>query len=170
MDLRGLDIVQLALEMTPHWHPNMRRLFELSDPGSAFSIKIRTSDPLEPWDSSNVTLLGDAIHTMTPGQGVGANTALRDAALLSRHLTAASEGFVSPLEAIADYEAEMVPYGFARVADSLAQNGTSSSHPLYKPVIGRVLLALNRTYFRAVDRIPMIRRKFIADLYTYRGE
>jgi 2-polyprenyl-6-methoxyphenol hydroxylase-like FAD-dependent oxidoreductase len=106
---------------------------------------------------------------MTPGQGVGANTALRDAALLSRHLAAAGEGSTSPLEAIADYETEMVPYGFARVADSLAQNGTSGSHPLYKPVVGRVLLALNRTYFRAVDRIPSFRRKFLADLYSYRG-
>jgi 2-polyprenyl-6-methoxyphenol hydroxylase-like FAD-dependent oxidoreductase len=169
-DLRGEDVIRLALDMTPRWHPSMRRLFELSDPGSAFSINIRTSEPIQPWESSNVTLLGDAVHTMTPGQGVGANTALRDAALLSRHLAAANEDSTSPLKAIAAYEAEMVPYGFARVADSLAQNGTSGSHPLYKPVVGRVLLALNRTYFRAVDQIPSFRRKFLADLYSYRGK
>src|SRR5262245_34586268 len=41
------------------------------------------------WESTNVTFARDDIHTMTPGQGVGANTALRDTALLSHHLAAA---------------------------------------------------------------------------------
>jgi 2-polyprenyl-6-methoxyphenol hydroxylase-like FAD-dependent oxidoreductase len=168
-DLRGAEIVKLALEMTKDWHPNMRNLIERSDPGSAFSINIRTSEPIEPWPSTNVTLLGDAVHTMTPGQGVGANTALRDAALLARQLASVDQGSKPLLEAIADYEADMLPYGFARVADSLAQNGTSASDALHKPVIGRVLLAVNRTYFRAVDRIPAFRKKFLADLYSYRG-
>jgi 2-polyprenyl-6-methoxyphenol hydroxylase-like FAD-dependent oxidoreductase len=99
-------------------------------------------------------LLGDAIHTMTPGQGVGANTALRDAALLCRELAAAHQGAKPLLAAIGDYEAEMIPYGFARVADSLAQNGSSGSDPLHKPVTGRIMLAATRAYFRAVDRIP----------------
>jgi hypothetical protein len=35
----------------------------------------------------------------------------------------------------------MIPYGFARVADSLAQNGSSGTDPLHKPVIGRAMLA-----------------------------
>jgi 2-polyprenyl-6-methoxyphenol hydroxylase-like FAD-dependent oxidoreductase len=168
-DLRGEDVVSLALRMASHWHPNMRRLIALSDPASAFSINIRTSEPIEPWKSSTVTLLGDAIHTMTPGQGVGANTALRDAAWLSKQLAAANDGSMSLLDAVTAYEAEMIPYGFARVADSLAQNGTSAGHPLYKPFIGRALLAFNRMYFRAVDRIPSLKKKFVDDLYSYRG-
>jgi 2-polyprenyl-6-methoxyphenol hydroxylase-like FAD-dependent oxidoreductase len=169
MDLRGEELVRLVLDMTPDWHPNLRRLFGLSDPGSCFPINIRTSVPVQPWESSSVTLLGDAIHTMTPGQGVGANTALRDAALLCRQLGAARRGERSSLEAIAAYEAEMIPYGFARVADSLAQNGTSGGDALHKPVIGRLMLALTRTYFRAVDRIPAVRRQFLNGLYTYRS-
>lgn len=59
--------------------------------------------------------------------------------------------------------------GFARVADSLAQNGTSGHDPLHKPIIGRLVLGVNRTYFRAVDHIPALRRSFLNDLYTYRG-
>jgi 2-polyprenyl-6-methoxyphenol hydroxylase-like FAD-dependent oxidoreductase len=169
MDLRGPQLIRLVLEMTPGWHPNMRRLFGLADPGSCFPITIRTSVPIPPWQPSSVTLLGDAIHTMTPGQGVGANTALRDAALLCRQLVAAQQGAKPLLAAIGDYQAEMVPYGFARVADSLAQNGSSGNDPLHKPVLGRVMLAVTRTYFRAVDRIPAVRRKFLNSLYTYRS-
>jgi 2-polyprenyl-6-methoxyphenol hydroxylase-like FAD-dependent oxidoreductase len=169
MDLRGEDLIALVLDMTPGWHPSMRRLFGLADPGSCFPISIRTSVPVEPWKPSNVTLLGDAIHTMTPGQGVGANTALRDAALLCRELAAAHRDAKPLLAAIGDYEAEMVPYGFARVADSLAQNGSSGNDPLHRPVIGRVMLAATRAYFRAVDRIPAVRRSFLNSLYTYRS-
>jgi 2-polyprenyl-6-methoxyphenol hydroxylase-like FAD-dependent oxidoreductase len=44
------------------------------------------------WKNSNVTLVGDAIHTMTPGQGAGANTSLRDAMLLRRALTSVQTG------------------------------------------------------------------------------
>jgi 2-polyprenyl-6-methoxyphenol hydroxylase-like FAD-dependent oxidoreductase len=102
-------------------------------------------------------------------QGVGANTALRDAALLCRELTAAHRGDKAPLEAIAAYEAEMIPYGFARVADSLAQNGTNGDDPLHKPVIGRIMLAFARTYFRVVSSVPPLKRKFLNDLYAYRG-
>jgi 2-polyprenyl-6-methoxyphenol hydroxylase-like FAD-dependent oxidoreductase len=169
MDRRGEQLIELVLDMTRGWHPNMRRLFSLADPGSCFPINIRTSVPVERWKPSTVTLLGDAIHTMTPGQGVGANTALRDAALLCDQLVAAHQGSKPLLEAIDDYEAEMVPYGFARVADSLAQNGTSGDDPLYKPVIGRAMLAATRGYFRAVDRIPPLRRQFLNSLYTYRS-
>jgi len=169
MDLRGPQLIRLVLEMTPGWHPNMRRLFGLADPGSCFPITIRTSVPIQPWQPTSITLLGDAIHTMTPGQGVGANTALHDAALLCRQLVAAQQDAKPLLAAIGDYQAEMVPYGFARVADSLAQNGSSGNDPLHKPILGRVMLAVTRTYFRAVDRIPAVRKKFLNSLYTYRS-
>ena len=167
--LRGKDVIDLALRAAGNWHPNLRRIFELSDPDAAFPLRIATSVPIEPWKSTNITLLGDAIHTMTPGQGVGANTALRDATLLCRELTAAARGDKPLLSAIADYEAEMIPYGFARVAESLGNNGTSGDDPLYRPVIGRLALFGARTYFSAASKIPPLRRKFLGDLYTYRG-
>jgi 2-polyprenyl-6-methoxyphenol hydroxylase-like FAD-dependent oxidoreductase len=65
-----------------------------------------------------VTLLGDAIHAMSPARGSGANTALRDAALLAKELAAAARGDKSVVRAIADYEQEMVDYGFAAVRAS----------------------------------------------------
>jgi hypothetical protein len=68
--LPGVDLARIAAEMTEDWHPNLRRLIELSDPSTVFRVNIRTSVPVSPWETSNVTLLGDAIHTMTPGRGV----------------------------------------------------------------------------------------------------
>ncbi|MCQ4084238.1 FAD-dependent monooxygenase [Streptomyces sp. RB6PN25] len=169
MKKRGQELIDLALSLTPNWHPDFRKLFALSDPSTAFPLDIATSEPIPAWQTTNITLLGDAVHTMTPGQGVGANTSLRDAQLLCRQLAAVRYGEKELIPAISDYEAEMIPYGFARVADSLAQNGTSGGDPLHKPVIGRAVLGANRTYFKAVDKIPSLRRKFLDDLYTYRG-
>ncbi|XTZ18806.1 FAD-dependent oxidoreductase [Micromonospora echinospora] len=169
MRRRGDDLVHLALQLTRGWHPHLRELLARSDPGSCLPIKVATSEPVPPWKPSTVTLLGDAIHTMTPGRGVGANTALRDATLLCRQLTTAAAGDKPLLEAVGDYEAQMLPYGFARVADSLKNNGTNGDDPLYRPVVGRLALLGARGYFGVTSRVPKLRRKFVDDLYAYRG-
>ncbi len=70
------------------------------------------------------------------GAAVRQHPGLHQLGVLGRQLLAAEQGAKPLLEAIADYEAEMVPYGFARVADSLAQNGSSGNDPLHKPVVG----------------------------------
>ncbi|MEU5948110.1 NAD(P)/FAD-dependent oxidoreductase [Micromonospora sp. NPDC047465] len=170
MQRRGEDLVLLALQLTRNWHPHLRELLARSDPGSALPIRVSTSEPVPPWKSSTVTLLGDAIHTMTPGRGVGANTALRDAALLCRQLRLAAAGDKTLLQAVADYEAAMVPYGFARVADSLNRSGTNGDDRMYKPVVGRLALLGARGYFGVTSRVPRLARKFVNDFYTYRGE
>jgi 2-polyprenyl-6-methoxyphenol hydroxylase-like FAD-dependent oxidoreductase len=166
---RGAELVATALRATENWHPDLRRLFELSDPDAAFALRIATSRPVDPWPTTNITLLGDAIHTMTPGQGVGANTALRDAALLCRALVDADRGRRPLLDAIGDYEAEMIRYGLARVAESLDNNGTSGDDPLYRPVTGRLALFAARSFFSVTSRVPVLRRKFLDGLRAYRG-
>src|SRR6185312_8737001 len=65
-ELDGPTLLRLADERTAGWHSAWRRLLTLSDPASVFPVMIRTSVPLDPWAPSAVTLLGDAIHTMTP--------------------------------------------------------------------------------------------------------
>jgi hypothetical protein len=61
-----------------------------------------------------VTLLGDAIHAMSPARGSGANTALMDAANLCAALTAGGD----LVEAIGRYEKKVRDYGFAAVEAS----------------------------------------------------
>ena len=63
-------------------------------------------------------MLGDAIHTMTPGRGEGANTALRDAELLTARLTDVAAGRSTLAEATHQYETEMLRYGFEAVHNS----------------------------------------------------
>jgi 2-polyprenyl-6-methoxyphenol hydroxylase-like FAD-dependent oxidoreductase len=167
MELRGEELVELALKVTPDWHPNLRRLFELTDPGTCFPVNIWTSVPLEPWETTNVTLLGDAIHTMTPGRGVGANTALRDAVNLCRALIDVRDGRRELIPAVNEYEAKMIEYGFDAVIKSRAQ--MTSADPVHKPVIGRVALAGLRTAMRAVNHLPPVKRRMRDSMLAYRG-
>lgn len=166
MEMKGQDLHRLVGERTQGWHPDLRKLFSLADPMSCFPINIRTSVPIPQWETTNVTLIGDAIHTMTPGRGVGANTALRDARLLSRKLIAARDGQTPLLEAIREYETQMIDYGFDAVRKSLRRAGAG---PAYRPLIGRALLAGMRTSMRAVNHLPKVKNKMAEAQRTYRG-
>jgi 2-polyprenyl-6-methoxyphenol hydroxylase-like FAD-dependent oxidoreductase len=161
-DLKGLDqeqLKQVVLDLTPKFHPNLRELFRRADPETVFQIKVRTSEPLQPWKSSNVTLIGDSVHLMTPGRGIGANTALRDAELLCRKLTEAHHG-KDVVQAISEYEQEMIKYGFEAVLASREQmDGNGAIH---KPVIGRIVLAFLRTFLRVTNAVPVLKRRMLA--------
>ena len=74
------QLQDLALQKADRWHPLLRWLVEEADPASVVGVPLYTSRPVAPWRTTNVTLLGDAIHTMTPLQGLGGNTVLRAAA------------------------------------------------------------------------------------------
>src|SRR5262244_778683 len=102
------------------WSPNLRRLVEHADRSSLSSFAVKSSVPVEPWATSRVTLLGDALHNMTPFRGIGANTALRDADALRRALVAVDRGEADLIEALARYERDMIDYGFRAVRASLA--------------------------------------------------
>jgi 2-polyprenyl-6-methoxyphenol hydroxylase-like FAD-dependent oxidoreductase len=157
MSLTGVDLVGLAEEMTKAWHPNFRKLIRMTEPSSMHALNIRTSIPVPPWESSNVTLLGDAIHTMTPGKGAGANTALRDAALLLKKLVEVSRGEKPPVQAFHEYESEMLQYSSKLVLESRKQMNENDA--IHKPLIGGVQLGVMRTAMRVIDSVPMLKRR-----------
>ena len=117
--LSGAELHALAGHLIASWSPSLRQLVAESSVETVTCLPIFTSAPLQPWQTSNITLLGDAIHSMTPFRGIGANTALRDAQLLSRKLIAANRDELPLLTGIADYETAMLDYGFAAVRASL---------------------------------------------------
>src|SRR5262249_33998692 len=105
----------LARQLTARWNERLRPIFEEQIDEEAVFLKMSTSSPdgVPEWDRDpRVTLLGDAVHAMTPAGGVGANTALRDAALLGRRLAEAG-GWNDRLAA--EYEREMRVYASANV-------------------------------------------------------
>ncbi len=86
------DLQRLVLDYIGSWHPDYSALVCASDPTSFHVTTIKTSVPVASWPSRRITLIGDAILSMTPYRGIGANTALRDAALLSDKLAATAIG------------------------------------------------------------------------------
>ncbi|GAA1983762.1 NAD(P)/FAD-dependent oxidoreductase [Amycolatopsis minnesotensis] len=112
------ELHRYALDVVRDWDPPLRDIVANAEVGATFPITIRTSVRVGPWPSGRLTALGDAIHAMSPAGGVGANTALRDAALLSDSLAAVNRGESDLVPAIAAYEAEMREYAFEAVESS----------------------------------------------------
>ncbi|MEU5210208.1 NAD(P)/FAD-dependent oxidoreductase [Streptomyces sp. NPDC020742] len=114
-----LRLHALAVEMTDGWHPVLRRMVAQAHRESTFALSIRAVPLPGRWEPSRITLLGDCIHATTPVGGVGANTALRDAALLSSRLGDAAERRLDPVAAVAAYEDTMRGYAHEAVQGSL---------------------------------------------------
>ena len=116
--MTAAELHALTGNMISSWHRDLRALHALADVDETFLVRIRTSVPTPAWQPSRVTVLGDAIHAMSPARGSGANTALQDAGLLCRILTEAAPDEKSLLAAIGEYEAQMREYGYAAVEAS----------------------------------------------------
>jgi salicylate hydroxylase len=115
----GTELHEFWMAGVRGWSPVLVDLVDRMDPASIFLTRIRGIRPAPAWAPSRVTVLGDAVHAMPPTFGAGANTALKDAATLARHLQAAVSGESSIVEAIGAYEAEMRAYAYPVLEMSL---------------------------------------------------
>jgi 2-polyprenyl-6-methoxyphenol hydroxylase-like FAD-dependent oxidoreductase len=153
----GESLRALAAGQIATWHPSLRRMVANTPEETVTLLPVRTSIPIKRWKTTNITVLGDAIHSMTPFRGIGANTALRDAQLLARNLITAAKGEQDLLAAIRDYESQMTNYGFAAVKLSLRTAEQTISNNW-----------LGRSIFKAALRVfaasPSLKRKAFADL------
>ncbi|WP_331744507.1 NAD(P)/FAD-dependent oxidoreductase [Kitasatospora sp. NBC_01300] len=120
--LRGLDgpaLRELAGRLVgDDWHPDVHRLLDRWETDSLFPLRISTAGPVPPWEPGPVTLLGDAIHAMSPVLAMGANTAIRDAAELARALAGAAASGAPLVDGVRAYELRMREYAFSVVAAS----------------------------------------------------
>jgi 2-polyprenyl-6-methoxyphenol hydroxylase-like FAD-dependent oxidoreductase len=153
-DVAFPDARAAVLAQMPDWSPGLRSLVERAEASSLTSFAVKSSVPVPPWATGSVTLLGDALHNMTPFRGIGANTALRDAALLRVTLATVDRGERTLLAALADYEREMIDYGFAAVRASIAQmKRMHATSPVTR--------FATKAFFRLADMSPWLRKRVI---------
>lgn len=133
----GKTAADIAKQLTKNWNPRFKPLFNnIVESESAFwKITCSTPSGVPEWPNSpRVTVIGDAAHSMTPvssslqkssslhtltfslqAGGLGANTAVRDSALLGRLISEAGgwkEGIT------AEYEKQMRVYASEAVEKS----------------------------------------------------
>ncbi|KAH6681438.1 hypothetical protein B0J14DRAFT_470174 [Halenospora varia] len=108
-----------CLARARNWNPLFKALIANTVPESVFVSHIKTQHRFKPWESENVTLLGDAAHSMTPYLGKGATSAIFDSLTLAQHLKSFAEYESAPLPAyLHAYEAKMLKYGFLNLEKS----------------------------------------------------
>ncbi|HEY3786271.1 MAG TPA: FAD-dependent monooxygenase [Steroidobacteraceae bacterium] len=152
-DLTGEQVRALALAQMNVWHPELRRLIERADSATMTSFDAKSAEPMAPWRTGAVTLLGDAVHNMTPFRGMGANMALRDAAALREALVAIAHGQQERTTALGAYEREMIEQGFAAVAASLTE-----MHRLHaRSPVSRLM---SKLVYRTVDTVKPVQSLF----------
>ncbi|KAL2069248.1 hypothetical protein VTL71DRAFT_15586 [Oculimacula yallundae] len=114
----GETAANIAKDLTANWHPRLKPLFDqmISHEAAFWKITCSTPTGVPEWENvPRVTVIGDAAHSMTPAGGIGANTAVRDSALLGRLLTEAG-GYKEGITAA--YEKEMRVYASEAVHKS----------------------------------------------------
>ena len=151
----GPELKQILRRSVKNWHPNLRKLAEMLDETEMTANPLRTSRRIAAWPTRHITVLGDAIHSMTPYRGIGANVALRDAALLCTKLVEAAQGQKPVLQAIHEYEQTMRGYAFEAVDASLQSMEQAVSRKK------NLQFQLSKTAMRVMNRVPALKRRVI---------
>jgi 2-polyprenyl-6-methoxyphenol hydroxylase-like FAD-dependent oxidoreductase len=125
----GKPAADLAKALTSGWDAKFKPIIDniVVDEAAFWKITCSTPSGVPDWENcSRVTVIGDAVHSMTPAGGLGANTAVRDSELLGRLLREAG-GCRDGLTA--DYEKQMKVYGSEAVKTSykIAQGAFGAS-------------------------------------------
>lgn len=114
----GKGAAEIAQSLTANWHPRVKPIFDemVEDEAAFWKITCSTPTGVPDWDNQpRVTVIGDAAHSMTPEGGIGANTAVRDSALLGGLLGEAG-GYKDGITA--EYEKGMKVYASEAVRTS----------------------------------------------------
>jgi 2-polyprenyl-6-methoxyphenol hydroxylase-like FAD-dependent oxidoreductase len=98
-----------------------------------------------------ITVLGDAIHSMTPYRGIGANVAIKDAAHLKHALVSAHRAERDLADVIHDYQTAMLNYGFRAVPNSLKVIHRTVTDSLSA-------LMMTRLTIRAINALSPVKR------------
>jgi salicylate hydroxylase len=156
-ELQGEPLRAIALHAMEAWDDRFKALVRLADTGTINAIAMRTARPVAAWPTRRITLIGDAIHSMTPYRGIGANIALKDAVRMRDALVETDRGGRELTDALHAYETGMIDYGFKAVRNSLGALEQTTSDSAVRRIFSRAA-------FRAIDRLPPVKRRFAAGL------
>ncbi|HGE6735576.1 TPA: FAD-dependent oxidoreductase [Serratia marcescens] len=97
--------------ITQGWAPALQTALALADPLSLSVRTVQVTAAMPVWHSERIAFLGDAVHAMSPAGGLGANTALVDAASLAAHLAHSDNA----AQALRNYGTELQTRGAAAI-------------------------------------------------------
>lgn len=144
-------LVEQVSQAVSGWSPELREIIAGSDQAATKCFPLKSMPNLAPWEASNVTLLGDAIHNMTPMAGKGANTALRDAEILTRCILDAAAGRTSIIESVGTYEREMRSYA----NEALGMSTSNALNACNGSLVSRMFF---RGFLYMAETFPAIKR------------
>lgn len=104
------EINKLVLDKLKGWDTSITALMRNTGAETLSLNAIRTSNVKRDWQHSAITVMGDAIHAMTPAGGMGANTAFKDAIALSNCLQDVRTENISIANALTNYKEQMLAY------------------------------------------------------------
>lgn len=110
------EVAEISLRLTQCWDPHLRSILHLQDRTQSSFLRVLSAKPdMAAWEPSDkATLVGDAVHMMSPCGGVGAVSALVDGANLASII--ASKGVSH--ESIGEYEKGMREFAGAMIRRS----------------------------------------------------
>jgi 2-polyprenyl-6-methoxyphenol hydroxylase-like FAD-dependent oxidoreductase len=145
------DIITSVLNKVNLWHADLKRLIKEADRQSTALIPFKVMLPIKNWNSTNVTILGDAVHNMPPLYGMGANMALNDAAVLCVQLNKVVNDDCTLPEALSLFQEKMLKDGFKALNTSMAYTKQAIS--------GNILQRLfSRGWFQLCAAIPAFKK------------
>lgn len=147
----GVHLREQVLDRISNWSPDLCRIVAETPDASVELFDFRAAEPVQPWISASITLVGDAIHAMPPVGGIGGNAALADASALLRALVTVAQGKTSLRLALSSYEQAMLKRGF----DSVRQ---SRRYLQLAIAPSRLVRATARGFFRMCEAVPPLKR------------
>lgn len=141
------ELRKVALRAVAGFHPNVAALIAKTMEGSEYYSPIRRTSQVRQWLTDPAfTFLGDSVHTMSPLQGQGANTAFSDAVELSRLISTRVTRNTSIGNDLARYEKAMLKRGHEAIlrSNTVQQWAISSSFRKKAFIFGLSTLGLVR--------------------------
>ncbi|MFZ6743504.1 FAD-dependent oxidoreductase [Undibacterium sp. JH2W] len=114
----SLAIHNCLTQTTANWATGLQALFQLTPTAALALLPIRTASDMPVWNTHGITALGDASHAMSPASGLGANSALHDAAALVTAIQQVYIGVSTAEHAIRSYEDQVRQHSFAALLAS----------------------------------------------------